>query len=134
MTCLNLVVCNHLYCNGSLSLKNNLALRKFCYPSMFKISLPHMLNTWLQCIPISSCVNSFVSRVFVRSPNNGYLSAFKYSTYALPQNPVRVTFAMSINKSQGKILYVAGLHLLESCFSHGQLHIGRSRVRTKIIY
>uniref|UniRef100_UPI00358E5CE5 uncharacterized protein n=1 Tax=Myxine glutinosa TaxID=7769 RepID=UPI00358E5CE5 len=44
------------------------------------------------------------------------------------QFPVRVSFAMSINKSQGQTLTVAGLHLEESSFSHGQLYVGCSRL------
>ena len=44
------------------------------------------------------------------------------------QFPVRLSFAMSINKSQGQTLSVAGLHLQEACFSHGQLYVGCSRV------
>ena len=47
------------------------------------------------------------------------------------QFPVRLSFAMSINKSQGQILKVAGLQLEEPCFSHGQLYVGTSRVGTK---
>ena len=44
------------------------------------------------------------------------------------QFPIRISFAMSINKSQGQTLAVAGLHLEDSCFSHGQLYVGCSRV------
>ena len=44
------------------------------------------------------------------------------------QFPVRLSFAMSINKSQGQTLKVVGLHLEKSCFSHGQLYVGCSRV------
>uniref|UniRef100_A0A0L8FJT3 DNA helicase Pif1-like 2B domain-containing protein n=1 Tax=Octopus bimaculoides TaxID=37653 RepID=A0A0L8FJT3_OCTBM len=47
------------------------------------------------------------------------------------QFPLRISFAMSINKSQRQTLSVAGLHLAESCFSHGQLHIGCFRVGCK---
>ena len=43
------------------------------------------------------------------------------------QFPVRLSFAVSINKSQGQTLSVAGLHLQEACFSHGQLYVGCSR-------
>lgn len=44
------------------------------------------------------------------------------------QFPVRLSFGMSINKSQGQTLSVAGVHLEESCFSHGQLYVACSRV------
>jgi ATP-dependent exoDNAse (exonuclease V) alpha subunit len=46
------------------------------------------------------------------------------------QYPVRVAFAMTINKAQGQSLSVAGVNLESSCFSHGQLYIACSRVET----
>jgi ATP-dependent DNA helicase PIF1 len=36
------------------------------------------------------------------------------------QYPVRLSFAMTINKAQGQSLSVAGINLESSCFSHGQ--------------
>ncbi len=44
------------------------------------------------------------------------------------QFPLKVCFAMSINKSQGQSLKVVGLDLQTPCFSHGQLYVGCSRV------
>ena len=44
------------------------------------------------------------------------------------QFPVRLSFSMTINKSQGQALKVVGLDLSTSCFSHGQLYVGCSRV------
>ena len=46
------------------------------------------------------------------------------------QFPVKVCFAMTINKSQGQSLKVAGVNLESPCFSHGQLYVACSRVGT----
>lgn len=48
------------------------------------------------------------------------------------QFPVKLSLAMSINKSQGQMLSIAGLHLREQCFSHGQLYVGCSKDRVFI--
>ena len=47
------------------------------------------------------------------------------------QFPAKVCFAMTINKAQGQTLEVGGLHLEMSCFSHGQLYVELSGVRSK---
>ena len=44
------------------------------------------------------------------------------------QFPVRVCFAMTINKSQGQTLQRVGVWLREPCFGHGQLYVALSRV------
>jgi ATP-dependent DNA helicase PIF1 len=44
------------------------------------------------------------------------------------QFPVRLAFAMSINKAQGHSLKIAGIHLQNPCFSHGQPYVACSRV------
>ncbi|GBM85993.1 hypothetical protein AVEN_147100-1 [Araneus ventricosus] len=46
------------------------------------------------------------------------------------QFPVRLAFAITINKFQGQSLRVAGINLETPCFSHGQLYVACSRVRT----
>ena len=46
------------------------------------------------------------------------------------QFPVKVCFAMTINKAQGQSLKVAGINLETPCFSHGQLYVACSRVGT----
>lgn len=43
------------------------------------------------------------------------------------QFPIRLAFAMTINKSQGQTLKVVGLNLQNPCFSHGQLYVACSR-------
>ncbi|XP_042962473.1 uncharacterized protein LOC122296740 [Carya illinoinensis] len=46
------------------------------------------------------------------------------------QFPVKLSFAMSINKSQGQTLDFVGIYLSHPVFSHGQLYVLLSRAKT----
>ena len=43
------------------------------------------------------------------------------------QFPIRLSFAMTINKAQGQTIPNVGIYLPEPVFSHGQLYVGLSR-------
>ena len=44
------------------------------------------------------------------------------------QLPIRLCFAMTINKSQGQTLHTVGVDLRNPVFTHGQLYVALSRV------
>lgn len=52
------------------------------------------------------------------------------------QFPVRLAFAITINKSQRQQFQVTGLDLTDECFSHEQLYVGMSKAKelTKVVY
>jgi ATP-dependent DNA helicase PIF1 len=54
--------------------------------------------------------------------------AFKFSRL---QFPVKVCFAMTINKSQGQSVKHVGLDLRRPVFTHGQFYVGVSRVTSR---
>ncbi len=67
---------------------------------------------------------AFISRIKFISDNSGLPF-----TFARKQFPLRLAYAMTINKSQGQTLSHVGLHLRDDVFSHGQLYITFSRAK-----
>jgi ATP-dependent exoDNAse (exonuclease V) alpha subunit len=50
-------------------------------------------------------------------------------TFARKQFPLRLAYAMTINKSQGQTLFHVGLLLVDDVFSHGQLYVAFPRAK-----
>jgi ATP-dependent exoDNAse (exonuclease V) alpha subunit len=61
-------------------------------------------------------------------PSNDEMFSFRFKR---KQFPIRLSFAMTINKAQGQTIPVVGVYLPEPVFSHGQLYVELSRATTK---
>ena len=83
-------------------------------------------NNLLECSIVGGEFNSrkvLIPRITLKPKDREF--TFEWSRR---QFPVRVCFAMTINKSQGQTLQNVGIWLNESCFAHGQLYVAISRV------
>lgn len=61
-------------------------------------------------------------------PRFPLLSSNEWIEFRRLQFPVKVCFAMTINKAQGQTLKTTGVDLRQDCFSHGQFYVACSRV------
>ena len=77
----------------------------------------------LECNLVGSNEPVFIPRI-VFIPKSGEF-AFEWSRR---QFPVRPAFSITINKSQGQTLKMAGIWLRTPVFTHGQLYVAASRV------
>ncbi|TMW84209.1 hypothetical protein EJD97_025613, partial [Solanum chilense] len=66
----------------------------------------------------------FIPRIQLSPPDNE-VYPFKFIR---KQFPIRLYFAVTINKAQGQTIPNVGLYLPQHVFSHGQLYVALSRV------
>ena len=65
---------------------------------------------------------AFIPRISLKPSSRQYPFNLKRRQF-----PVRLSFAMTINKSEGQSLKYVGIHLLTPVFCHGQLYVALSR-------
>lgn len=84
-------------------------------------------------VSIQSEVNT-IYHFFGLAPSEEDMFPFKLKR---TQFPIRLSFAMTINKAQGQAIPNVGVYLSNSVFSHGQLYVawsrGISRRTTKVL-
>lgn len=103
-------------------LLRNLKPPKLCNGTRLQVKALH--KNLVEAVILTGCARGetvFVPRIPLM-PND---LPFEFKRL---QFPLKVCFAMTINKSQGQTFKVAGVDLREDCFSHGQLYVACSRV------
>lgn len=107
---------------SSIMLLRNLDAPKLCNGTrlMVKTLLPNVI----EAVILTGCAKG--EDVFI--PKIPLIPTDLPFEFKRLQFPLKLAFAMSINKSQGQSFKVVGLNLLDPCFSHGQLYVGCSRV------
>jgi ATP-dependent DNA helicase PIF1 len=85
--------------------------------------LPHLIAAKLLTGPFSG-EQVFLPRISVQ-PSDSELQI----KFTRRQFPIRLSFAMTINKAQGQTFQKIGLCLQATVFSHGQLYVALSRCR-----
>ena len=107
-----------------IMLLRNLDPPKLCNGT--RLVVEKMFNNVIEATVLTGCAKDdhvTIPRIPV-TPSNSVI------VFRRLQFPVRVAFAMTINKAQGQSFKEAGVDLSTPCFAHGQLYVALSRVGT----
>ncbi len=88
------------------------------------LCIKQVLRHIIEATIITGCAkgqNVFIPRILLMPSDTPF-------DFRRLQLPLKLCFAMSINKAHGQSLRVAGVDLTNKCFSHGQLYVACSRV------
>ncbi|XP_037809132.1 ATP-dependent DNA helicase PIF1-like [Lucilia sericata] len=105
-----------------IMLLRNLNPPKLCNGTRLGVKALH--KNVIEATILTGCAKGdtvFIPRIPLKTSN--YPFEFKRLQF-----PLKISFAVTINKSQGQTLKVAGVDLTDECFSHGQFYVACSRL------
>jgi len=111
--------------NAIVMLMRNLSVKMgFCNGTRMRVI--NMMDHLIVTRSLASGQTCFIPRMPMTSTEEtGY--GFKLKRL---QHPLRLAYAITINKAQGQTLDRVGIYLRKSVFDHGQLYVAFSRVRS----